>query len=140
MNRKQIQQQTQIQIIVCRVGQPPVAEHIDNELDGLRKVIDGGYLQHIILAFGSADPSSPRARFDVLCDEDGIAKELPFNRTVGGHHIHGTFFICRSKGDEFAGVSDAEATQLLASLAATAPPSAPSSKPKLVALKGGKES
>ena len=60
--------------VVVRVGQLPEIVEIDS-FDEARTII-GGYVERVRMG-----------TFDVLCDEDGMRKKLPVNRTIRAGQI-----------------------------------------------------
>ena len=93
-----------VKVLVYKVGEKPVVTEIADSLEGMQAVVEG-YVEHVRLGGG----------LDLWCNEDGISLQLPFNRTVEGHRIHGTYFVCRSQpakdpedGEEMADVTEAD--------------------------------
>ncbi|KLU62317.1 hypothetical protein CEB3_c13610 [Peptococcaceae bacterium CEB3] len=90
-----------IKILVFRPGQSPEVRAIPNTLKALQSVV-GGYIEVIHLEDGLL----------LVCDEEGKLKGYPPNRRVGRDVICGTFFICRSDGDEFMSATDEDLKSL----------------------------
>lgn len=78
-----------ITILVVRPEQAPVTEEIENTLPAIQAVVGGNVEQ---LRMGEHGIS-------LMCNEYGNVELMPVNRQVGSHLIRGTFFICRSKGE-----------------------------------------
>lgn len=80
-----------IKVLVCRVGQDPVVEQIENTLKPMQEVVDG----HIEVVALSRNPS-----IDLVCDEEFLYKNKPINRVLwqdGWREpmvIAGDFLIC----------------------------------------------
>lgn len=64
---------------------------IEDSLDEFQKIV-GGYVEAV-----------EHRGYTFWCNEDGIGLELPFNRWVGDHAIHGTFFVTRSNSESIDG-------------------------------------
>ncbi|KLU61720.1 hypothetical protein CEB3_c18980 [Peptococcaceae bacterium CEB3] len=84
-----------IKVLVFQPGQLAQIREIQNTLAACQNVV-GGYIEVIHLDDGLL----------LVCDEEGKLKGYPPNRRVGRDVICGTFFICRSDGDEFTSVTD----------------------------------
>jgi len=87
-----------ISALVKDVGASAGVQFVDESLRGLQALV-GGYLQAVPVAGG----------LTLLCDEDGLAKRLPFNVMVEGHRIHGLFLIVRSEDGEFVSITPEDA-------------------------------
>ena len=72
-----------IKVIKFPVGSDPLVMEIGDDLDAMQAQV-GGMIQ-IVEVDG----------LDLVCNEEGLILELPFNRIVGGHYIHGDFFFTR---------------------------------------------
>jgi hypothetical protein len=72
-----------IKVIKYPVGSDPLVVEIDDDLDAMQAQV-GGMIQ-IVEVDG----------MDLVCNEEGLVLNLPFNRVVGGHYIHGDFFLAR---------------------------------------------
>jgi len=86
-------------LVVRVVAAPwgPCIEHIGTDLESMQKIV-GGYVERIPMNNG----------LELWCNEEGLMLDLPFNRTVAGHHIHGDFFITRNAGDSSIDLTDAD--------------------------------
>lgn len=60
---------------------------VNDDLKEMQKIV-GGYLEAVY-----------HRGYTLWCNEDGIGLGLPFNRWVGDHAIHGTFFVTGSAED-----------------------------------------
>jgi hypothetical protein len=76
-----------IKIIKAPVGSEPFVVEIDNGLDAMQAQVGG--LIEVVRVDG----------LDLICNEEGLLLSLPYNRTVGGHRIHGDFFLSRHDED-----------------------------------------
>lgn len=95
--------------VVCKVGhKPEIVELSDNgeaAFEEIRKIV-GGYVERVRMG-----------KFDLYCDEDGLMKRLPFNRTLpDGRPIVGDFVILHYGPQWLVGLSDSEATWLVRDL------------------------
>jgi hypothetical protein len=84
-----------MRVIVYEPGKSPKEADIANELRALQKVV-GGYIETVRLPH----------QLVLVCNEEGLLNNLPYNRTVQGHRIVGTFFVCRDGGEDFTGLRD----------------------------------
>lgn len=74
---------TKLKVIKFPVGSDPLVLEIAAGLDSMQAQV-GGMIQ-IVEVDG----------LDLVCNEEGLLLDLPFNRVMGGHHIHGDFFLTR---------------------------------------------
>ena len=80
--------------IICLIKEPskPIKwARIDNDLHTLQKTV-GGYIE--THTFGK--------KVVVICDEEGLLKNLPYCCTVGDLHFFGTVIFAGIKDDDFA--------------------------------------
>lgn len=81
------------------VVEPEFAPY-EKEINGLKEMQDvvGGLIQAI---YPYEEPVA------LVCNDEGILMNLPFNRRVSGGYggVHGTFFICGLKEDNFCSLS-----------------------------------
>lgn len=92
-----------IRVLLVAVNAPPVAVNVEKSLPALQALIGGGYLEPVTLA--------PRVM--LLCDEEGLHKQLPMNRSVSTQYfdgdIVGDFFITRvNDAGEHVDLTDAD--------------------------------
>ena len=85
-------------VLVVEPGYFPYEKEVKNDVNDLQAIV-GGYIQ-AIYPF--------KDNVTLVCNEDGIAQRLKFNRTVperqyGG--IFGTFFICGISGEHFTSLT-----------------------------------
>lgn len=70
-------------------------KEIPNTLEAMQAEI-GGYIETV--------------RVDdtccIVCDEEGLIKELPYNAKLAGVHFYGPIFIVGTKGEEFCDVPE----------------------------------
>lgn len=64
---------------------------IENELKPLQELV-GGYIETV---------TPPDAGFTIICNEDGMFLELPYNCTVKGVDFVGTIAVVGVVGDNF---------------------------------------
>lgn len=77
-------------LVVIEPGEAPkVVEVAKNDLYTLQKYVDG-YIEEVSFR--------PRRPYTVYVNEEGLLKNLPFNREVAGHRLHGTIVIDQVKG------------------------------------------
>lgn len=82
----------------------------DLQLKTLQREV-GGYIEAVRF-----NRRTQLAGLTILCDEDGISKDLPMNRIVGGHFIHGTFIVVAEEGEDFRGLTELEAAKTIVNL------------------------
>lgn len=71
-------------------GEPHI---VPNNLEAMQEIV-GGYIELVRLRAGSR-------QYDMYCNEEALLEELRFNRRVGVHEIHGTFFVTKTAvGDD----------------------------------------
>lgn len=75
----------------------PEIVDIPNELEPLQQAV-GGYIEVVPV----------EGNLILIVDEEGLIKGTRFNRRIGPHWIFGTFLVCESDGEEFAGLTDPE--------------------------------
>lgn len=85
-----------MKILIVEPGKHPRVENITHTLRTLQSLV-GGYIQAIY-------PWDVPAA--LVCDEEGLLKEYPFNRMAGGEAIFGTFFICGLNEEDFTDLPD----------------------------------
>lgn len=81
---------------------PPVVRAIPNTLEAMQTLV-GGFIQQVHVQNG----------LSLICDEDGKSKKLPVVNHAGAAFvthdvIRGPFFVCRTAGDDFSSVTDAD--------------------------------
>lgn len=95
-------------VVVKRAGEDAAIVDVDNSLDGMRALVDGGYLEAVPLRGHS---------LYAYVDEDGIGKQLPHNIRLNGHEICGPVVLCRCDSRGFdIGLEPNEAARLAALL------------------------
>jgi hypothetical protein len=86
-----------MKILVCEAGKHPAVRDIEHTLKNLQGIV-GGYIEAI---YPYEEPVG------LVCNEDGIAMNLPLNRIVEGYGvIRGTFFLCGLTEEDFCGLTD----------------------------------
>lgn len=83
--------------IVVEPGKEPFRLDVQEKLESYQTIV-GGYIQAVRLKNGLL----------LLCNEDGIMRQLPYNRNVEGHDIVGTFALVRTNGPDFTSVTDSD--------------------------------
>lgn len=73
-----------MRILIFEPGKHPRTANIPHSLSNMQAIV-GGTIQAVY-------PWSERAA--LVCDDEGLLKDYPFNRKIGEHVIFGTFFIC----------------------------------------------
>ena len=92
-----------MKVILYEPGKPPRIAEIENTLEAMQKTV-GGYIQAV--------PLTPL--LTLICDEEGKLKNKPVNRLLffDGRHgtdvLVGTCFVCRTAGEDFAGVLETD--------------------------------
>ena len=71
---------------------------ISNTLENLQRIVEG-YIETLTL---KVDPDSEP--FVIICNEEGLINDLPYNCTVGGHQLFGEIAVVGVNGDEFGDV------------------------------------
>lgn len=92
-----------IRVIVFEPGKPCTVREIDNDLAPMQAVV-GGYIEQVKMRFSAGV-------LNVICNEDGIEKQLPQNRW----NLLGTFFVARSEGEEFVSLTANDVLSVMAS-------------------------
>ena len=95
--------QTDVQVIVKRPGEPAAKATIHNTLESLQALV-GGYIEVVSLY------DHHRPDLVAIVNEEGRLLGLPHN--VRG--LVGTIVIAKVKGDDFVGMNDKQATELIA--------------------------
>lgn len=84
-----------IRVVYFKVGKEPEVGNMVNSVDGMQRAIGGGYAQ--VINIGVKD-------MVILCDEEGLMKELPYNRG-----LRGDWLIVGTRGEEFISLTDQQA-------------------------------
>lgn len=79
-----------IKVIIKQPGRLPYVTHISNTLENLQKNV-GGYIEAAKLC----------TDFVVICNEEGVINNMPFNCSFCGNHWFGPLIFAGVKGDEF---------------------------------------
>ena len=82
-----------LRIYVKRPGGEPYQSIIKNELEPLQEAV-GGYIETVPIAKDCV----------IICDEEGLLKNLPFNCELCGHWFFGTILFVGVDGEEFTDV------------------------------------
>lgn len=81
-----------VRVVYFRYGKKPEVGNMKNSVEGMRIAIGRGYVQ--ILKIGIEN-------MVILCDEDGLMKQLHYNRG-----LRGDWLIVGTKGEEFVSLTD----------------------------------
>lgn len=82
-----------MRILKCEPGKYPRVVEIPHTLEDMQKVV-GGMIQAV---YPWEEPVA------LVCDEEGLLKQYPFNRQINEHlAIFGTFFLCGIDGENFS--------------------------------------
>lgn len=79
------------QCINQRTRQKPRHVNISDSLTNLQKTVDG-FIETVTIATDLV----------VICNEEGIIRNLPYNCTICGAKLYGTIIMCGVNGDEFS--------------------------------------
>lgn len=97
-----------IKVVICERGEPARVDQVYNRLEELQQLV-GGYIEVMPLSDGVV----------LVCNEEGKIDGSKENRTLKMADgsvldtIFGTFFLCRTEGEEFASLEDADVKKLL---------------------------
>lgn len=84
-----------IKALIKRPGYVPELELIENTLKALQTKVEG-YIETVGLT----------KDITVICNEEGILLDLPWNCRINGIDFFGPVIICGTKGEEFADLSE----------------------------------
>lgn len=86
-----------MKILIVEPGKHPRQAEVQHTLKNLQDIV-GGYIQAV---YPREDPVA------LVCDEEGLLKQLEFNRLVAPEvPIFGTFFICGLDEEDFTDLPD----------------------------------
>lgn len=92
-----------ISVVAARPGKQPEIMEIENDLQSMQDFVEG-YIETVALERGAI----------LVCNEEGRIRGMRDNRAVPGvGMIKGPFFICSSKGADFASLSEKNAEKYL---------------------------
>ena len=97
-----------IRIVICMRGMPATLGDVENDLEAMQALV-GGYIEVMPLSGGVV----------LVCNEEGKIDGSKPNRELKMRDgtlldtIRGTFFLCRTEGEEFASLEDADVKKLL---------------------------
>ena len=80
-----------ISVLIKEPGKKPRHVNISDSLTNLQKTVDG-FIETVTIATDLA----------VICNEEGIIRNLPYNCTICGAKLYGTIIMCGVNGDEFS--------------------------------------
>lgn len=86
-------------VLIIEVGKAPYVKEIEDSNKAIQDIV-GGYYKEIIID----------NHFRLLCNEDGLRLQLPYNKTVGRHKIVGTFLLTGvdEEFEEYSSLTDSE--------------------------------
>lgn len=84
-----------IKVIIKEPGKAPEIKIIANDLGTLQSIV-GGYIETVTFA----------SNLVIICNEEGILWNLPYNLDIGGHSFVGTVVFAGVDGDKFADVPE----------------------------------
>ncbi|MGL4573045.1 MAG: DUF3846 domain-containing protein [Clostridium sp.] len=90
-------------IVYQEVGKKPVKKYVDlMDIKELQQLV-GGYIETIPMANGIL----------LVCNEEGMIKNLPVNMVFANNVIHGNAFYCAFDSEDFAGLTEEQADWIL---------------------------
>lgn len=96
--------ENQILVVIKKPGEQPYVEPLfDNTLEAFQEAV-GGYIETVTFASDAC----------LICNEEGLIRELPFNFTAFGNAFFGTVIAVGIKGDEFASLKAAFVPHIMA--------------------------
>jgi len=101
----------QMRILIVEPGKKPRQATIEHTLENLQKIVGGS-----IQAIYPWDGDSELDMIGLVCNDDGIALGLEFNRFVEEREygpIWGTFFLCGLGTEDFISLTDAQEAFLM---------------------------
>lgn len=96
--------ENQILVVIKEPGKEPYVEPLfDNTLEAFQNAV-GGYIETVTFASDAC----------LICNEEGLIRNLPPNFTTLGHTFRGTVIAVGVKGDEFASLKAAFVPHIMA--------------------------
>lgn len=96
-------QQATVKIVFVDQDKGPEVREVPDTLESMQSLVKG-YVQFVPYRDG----------VELVCNEEGLLRGMPFNRFVGPHAVHGPFFFTRTDPDEGVSVNLTETdTKLL---------------------------
>ena len=89
--------ESKIKVLICDPYKEAEIKEIDNTLETLQGIV-GGYIE-VVRPWHDDD-------MILICNEEGILRNLPCRRIVATQPIFGTFILCGRDGDEFASLDE----------------------------------
>lgn len=80
-----------ISVLIKEPGKKPRHVNISDSLTNLQRTVNG-YIETVTVAKDLV----------VICNEEGLIRNLPYNCTICGAALCGTIIMCGVDGDEFA--------------------------------------
>lgn len=80
-----------ISVLIKDPGKNPRHVNISDSLGNLQKTVDG-FIQTVTIATDLV----------IICNEEGLIRDLPYNCTIYGAKLFGTIIMCGVDGDKFA--------------------------------------
>lgn len=90
---KETVKENTVRVVYFKIGKKPEVGTMANSVDGMQEAV-GGYVQ--VVNIGSDG-------MVILCDEEGLMKELPYNRG-----LKGDWLVVGTKGEEFVSLTDSQ--------------------------------
>ena len=72
--------------------------NVSNSLENLQRIVEGP-IETLTLRW---EPG--REPIVVICNEEGLINDLPYNCTIGGHQLFGEIVVCGVDGEEFGDI------------------------------------
>lgn len=101
----------QMDIVIVEPGKKPRRVTIEHTLKNLQEIVGGS-----IQAIYPWDDDNENRLVGLVCNDDGIALGLPFNRYIeeqGYGPIWGTFFLCGLSEEDFTSLTEEDAKFLM---------------------------
>lgn len=93
MKKKEGKQVRQISAVIKEPGAPAYPIYIEDTLEAYQAAV-GGYIETVAVF----------SNMIVICNEEWLLKDLPYNCDVFGAHLFGTILFVGVKGESFADV------------------------------------
>jgi len=97
----------EIKVVIVEPRKRSCSRTINNDYKALQEVV-GGYAENLAIKIPDI-----KSRLVIIFNEDGRAKRLPLNRKVQGHHIVGTFLVCKQSGDELVSLGTTDVKKIM---------------------------
>ena len=94
-----------MRVIKKEAGRRAEVVEIENDLKVLQQAVDG-WIECVTLPNGLV----------IICNEEGLINNLPFNTFIGGHWLFGDILIVGDGGEDFTDIPEKYVPQLLKAL------------------------